>query len=352
MATSFGALCTDFYIDQKLSLKLDLPTSRETLLHLFDRVRKSEPAMNRLRRYDGELVLESPRDEGEHRWMTLRRCSVRTGHVNPGSMEDGYRLHRMVLEVVPYHLGISPIDVDYLELMFGFDLECQGNHDEVIFEALFHDSAIAGLLDGPGGRPAQVLDVQPLFGMSLSESGDLQAYFEVKTRTKSRRGDDSRYRDEPISLFLTLRRYGPVDKIEDLREIFQNPSVSQVDRGKVVNALATKMGLSVLVKNTVKLLSDRNRTRHLPEVIEAYEKLSQEKAGRVRAEVITATPMPEAYFTQLQHTLEQVTGRKVTLDKREDPSIIGGVVARVGDKVFDGSIRTRLGELKDELLER
>lgn len=142
------------------------------------------------------------------------------------------------------------------------------------------------------------------------------------------------------------------DDSEDLREIFQNPSVSQADRGKVVNALATKMGLSVLVKNTVKLLSDRNRTRHLPEVIEAYEKLSQEKAGRVRAEVITATPMPEAYFTQLQRTLERVTGKKVTLDKREDPSIIGGVVARVGDKVFDGSIRTRLDELKDELLER
>jgi hypothetical protein len=221
MATSFGALCADFYIDQKLSLKLDLPTSRETLLHMFDRVRKSEPTMNRFRRYDGELVLESPREDGEHKWMTLRRCSVRTGHANPPSMEDGYRLHRLVLEVVPYHLGISPIDVDYLELMFGFDLECQANHDEVVFDALFRDSPVANLVEIPEDGPGRVLDVQPLFGMSLCESGDLQAFFEVKTRPKSRRGDDSRYRDEPISLFLTLRRYGPVEKVEDLRDMFE-----------------------------------------------------------------------------------------------------------------------------------
>jgi hypothetical protein len=57
MATSFGALCTDFYVNQKLALKMDLPGERETVLHFFDRVKKSIPAMNRFRRYDGELAL-------------------------------------------------------------------------------------------------------------------------------------------------------------------------------------------------------------------------------------------------------------------------------------------------------
>ncbi len=139
---------------------------------------------------------------------------------------------------------------------------------------------------------------------------------------------------------------------EELREVFENPSVSAQDRRKVIDALATRMGLSPLVKNTLKLISDRRRTRYLPEIIDAYERLAEERAGRVRAEVITATGMPEAYYAQLQRALEQVTGKKVTLLKRQDPSIIGGVVARVGDKVFDGSIRTRLDELKDELLQR
>ena len=139
---------------------------------------------------------------------------------------------------------------------------------------------------------------------------------------------------------------------EELREVFENPSVSSQDRRKVVDAIAGKMGLGPTVKNTLKLLSDRRRTRSLVDVIEAYETLAEERSGTVRAEVITAVAMSEAYYSQLKSTLEQVTGKKVTLQKREDPSIIGGVVTRVGDKVFDGSVKTRLIELEDELLQR
>ena len=139
---------------------------------------------------------------------------------------------------------------------------------------------------------------------------------------------------------------------EELREVFENPSVSSADRSKVIDAIAGRLSLDPLVKNTLKLLSDRRRMRHLLDVIDAYERLAQERAGTVRAEVITATAMPESYYSQLQKTLEDVTGKKVTLQKSEDPSIIGGVVARVGDMVFDGSIKTRLDELKDELLQR
>lgn len=139
---------------------------------------------------------------------------------------------------------------------------------------------------------------------------------------------------------------------DELREVFENPSVSSADRRQVIDALAGRMGLTPLVKNTLKLLSDRRRARYLGEVVEAFDALAGERAGRVRAEVVTATAMSETYYSQLQRTLEDVTGKKVTLVKRQDPSLIGGVIARVGDKVFDGSIRTRLTELKDELLHR
>jgi len=220
MATSFGALCTDFYVNQKLALKMDLPSDRETILHLFDRVRKSQPAMERFRRYQGELALESPRRDGEYRWLALRRSSIRTGHVNPPEMQDAYALHRMMLEVAPYHLTISPLDVDYLELLFGFDLECKGNHDQIVFDALMSQTPMANLMQAPGNPEAGVLDVQPAFGVSLSRNGDMQAYFEVKTRTKSRRGADRRYRDEPISIFLTVRRYGPIRELEELPAMF------------------------------------------------------------------------------------------------------------------------------------
>ncbi len=216
MATSFGALCTDFYVNQKLALKMDMPSERETILHFFDRIRKAMPSMNRFRRYDGELALESSRRDSEYKWLALRRTSIRSGHVNPQTMEDAYRFHRLLLEISPYHLTISPLDVDYLELMFGFDLECKENHDRIIYEALFGDTPMGNLL-AEGDDHGKILDVQPVFGQALSESGDFQAYFEVKTRPKSRRGSSRGYRNEPISLFLTLRKYGPIDDVEQLQ---------------------------------------------------------------------------------------------------------------------------------------
>lgn len=220
MATSFGALCTDFYINQKLTLKMDLPSERDTLLHFFDQVRKSHPGMTRFRRYEGELSLESSRREAEYTWLSLRQSSIRTGHVNPDTMEDAYRFHRRMLEIAPYYLTLSPLDIDYVELMFGFDIECKANHDEVVYEALFSHSPLGGLLKPTdAAEGAKVLDVQPVFGLNLSDDGQLQAYFEVKTRRRTRRGSGRRYAQEPISLFVTLRDYGPVDKLDDLKSV-------------------------------------------------------------------------------------------------------------------------------------
>jgi hypothetical protein len=222
MATSFGALCTDFYVNVKLALKMDLPSERETVLHMFDRVRKVHPSMDRLKRYENELALESSRKETEQRWLSLRRTSLRTGHVNPQEMEDTYRYHRMVLELAPYHLTISPLDIDYLELLFGFDFECDGNHDEVVYEALYGDTPLGKLMQIPGENfdHAKIVDVQPILGAALSEDGKTQAFFEVKTRTRGRRGQTSRYREEPLSIFLMVRQYGPVNQIEDLLTSF------------------------------------------------------------------------------------------------------------------------------------
>ena len=123
LSEQIGALCTDFYINQKMSLKLDLPTARETVLDMFDRVRRDQPRMERFRRYDDELALESPEEAGRYAWLALGRTAIRSGSVNPEVMEDAYGLHRLILELAPYFLSISPLDMDCLELMYGIDLE-------------------------------------------------------------------------------------------------------------------------------------------------------------------------------------------------------------------------------------
>lgn len=213
----FGECCSDFYVNQKLALKMDLPESREPLLDLFDRVRRSVPELDRLRRYDGELALESPDQERRYRWVAMRQTSIRSGDVNPTELEDAYALHRLILEVAPYYLSISPLDIDYLELVFGFDLEAEANRDEVVFDALFADGPLGSLVDPTQDR---FLDCQPIVGLALNEACDLQAFFEVRSRGSATEAATGDYLPEPISVYLTVRRHGPVTSLEHLPAIF------------------------------------------------------------------------------------------------------------------------------------
>ena len=215
--TALGALCSDFYVNQKLSLKMDLPSSREAVLDLFDRVRKVHPSMDRFRRYDGELALESPEGEAQYQWLALGKTAIRSGWVNPENLESAYALHRMLLEVTPYYLSISPLDVDFAELVFGFDIEAETNRNRIVFDALMSESPLTGLID-PDRE--EMLDAQPFLGFSLSHRCDMQAFVEVKTRTRSSEVASGRFESEPISVYLTVRRYGPFKSIGDLQAAF------------------------------------------------------------------------------------------------------------------------------------
>ncbi len=187
MTPSFAALCSDFYVNSKLSVKMDLPSERETILQFFERVRKEAPLMRRFRRFRGELALESPEQEGRNQWVALRRTSVRAGSVNPESLEEAHRLHRMVTRIAPFYLSINPLDIDSLEVLYGFDLEAQGNHNAIVYETLFADSPLARILDPDAAYPgAQPIDLQPFLGVALSDRCDIQAFFEIKTRTTPR----------------------------------------------------------------------------------------------------------------------------------------------------------------------
>jgi len=218
MVSTFSALCSDFYVNQKVALKLDLPTNRETVLTMFDRVRQDVPSMERLRRFDDEIALESTERRSDYQWMAMSGTMIRSGWVNPDRLERAYRLHRLILEAAPFYLSISPLDVEYIELVFGFDLETDADHNEVVFDALLADSALALLVDHD--REA-VIDAQPFFGLSLDRTGTTQAFLEVKTRsgrpdlTNGFTGEK-----DPISVYLTVRRRGPLKSVADFTSTF------------------------------------------------------------------------------------------------------------------------------------
>lgn len=142
------------------------------------------------------------------------------------------------------------------------------------------------------------------------------------------------------------------DASPELRNVFENPAFSPEARKSVVVAVAERIGASRIVVNVLAMLGDRRRMRNLREIADAFVTKVEVASGRVRAEVITAAPLPDGYYVELAKVLTAAVGREVSITKKVDPTIIGGVVTRIGDTVFDGSLMHRLADIKNELLTR
>lgn len=216
MSESYRALCTDFYVNQKVSVKMDLPRTRETVLEMFERVRRQFPSMTGFRRYRDELALESPQTDMPHRWLAVRASTIRSGVVNPSQLSDAYSLHRAVLETAPAYLSVTPLDIDHVELLYGFDLAAGGNHDAIVLEALIPGSPLAALLDIPGAVP---IDYQPVIGLAMGQDGEIEVQFEVKTRPPAHPQKESSEGHDPISIYLTLRKFGHLGDVKDLERV-------------------------------------------------------------------------------------------------------------------------------------
>lgn len=225
MNNGLGAVCDEFYVSSRLFLKLDMKLERETVLHFFDRIRKGYPGLTKLRKRDSNCLMleEEPDERGSRRWIRLDSGSLRFGHFAPPSPQDALRFGELILTQAPHHLSFSDIDFDHLEVLFGFDLDYRGNHDQLVAETLFHEHSPGGFVFGDNA--AHIIDAQPYFGIALSPDCDLQAYVEVKSRTTTYEIRSSTFEAEPISVFLTIRKYWgvtpPVSLVDALRTLFE-----------------------------------------------------------------------------------------------------------------------------------
>jgi F-type H+-transporting ATPase subunit delta len=136
----------------------------------------------------------------------------------------------------------------------------------------------------------------------------------------------------------------------ELRTVFENPAHGLEVRKNVVVSVAQRLGAAPVLVSTLQLLTERNRLRFVGEIADAYRALAEETNGVLRAEIITAGELPEAYFARLEKTLADATGKKVVLVKKKDPALLGGVVTKIGDRVYDGSLRARLYDLRSQML--
>lgn len=136
----------------------------------------------------------------------------------------------------------------------------------------------------------------------------------------------------------------------ELRDVLGNPLVPEDSREAILKDIGQRLALSALSVNALRLLTRRGRLAALPDLVAQLGRLADDDAKIVRADVTSAAPLSATYVKRLKDELEKATGRKVELTCSVDPSIIAGVVTKIGDRVIDGSARARLSSFRESLL--
>ena len=216
----YSSLCDDFGLYTYLNSRMELPNRRETVLHFFDSLQKTIPTMTDFEcRENGEYALEENREQGSYRWVTLESKRVCSGFVNPPELELADAQHQRVLDIVPYHLDFSNIDCEALDVLFAFDFMFQGNHDEVVAEALGFNGAMDRLLQMPGSR---VINFEPSLMLSLDEDCRLQCRLSIETRTNAYQIRTGQFPEAPISVYFTVRQYWGRQSFKSFGESYTN----------------------------------------------------------------------------------------------------------------------------------
>ena len=136
---------------------------------------------------------------------------------------------------------------------------------------------------------------------------------------------------------------------ELLGKVLLNPAVPAPRKRATVSELVKRLSMTPVVSKTLVLLADRDRLVLLPEIVDAYRRRLLDHQHVVRAHVTTATPLSDERAQAIEKSLALATGRRVTLATSVDPSIIGGVVTRIGSTVYDASITRQLERMKQRL---
>jgi F-type H+-transporting ATPase subunit delta len=153
--------------------------------------------------------------------------------------------------------------------------------------------------------------------------------------------------DRELTAFVDLLRQHP-----DLQRALIHPSVNAAAKKAVVQQLLDRLQPSSPAGKLLLMLAERDRLVLLPDVVDVYRERLNELQRIIRAEVTTAEPLADEHAAQLRERLAAATGQTVTLTTKVDPSIIGGMVTRIGSTVYDGSVATQLQTIKQQLASR
>ena len=137
-----------------------------------------------------------------------------------------------------------------------------------------------------------------------------------------------------------------------LKEVMANPTVAYDQKRKVLEDLISRSRVRETTSSFLRVLLKNQRLSQLREVVDRFGQVLDERSGVIAASVTTARPISEELRNALQQTLAEATGKKVRLSFTTDETIIGGLVARIGSTIFDGSVQGHLERLSEELAGR
>ncbi|MDH4246466.1 MAG: ATP synthase F1 subunit delta [Deltaproteobacteria bacterium] len=144
---------------------------------------------------------------------------------------------------------------------------------------------------------------------------------------------------------------GAMKEVPRLSAAIADPKISQSVKRGVMEDLTRTIKAPALVVNLVRLLTEKRRLVLLPEICASCHALDDARAGRAEAQVRSATPLSAKQQEELRGRLEKLSGKKLTLQVETDSSLLGGLVARIGSTVWDGSLRNQLNQIRQSFIE-
>lgn len=136
----------------------------------------------------------------------------------------------------------------------------------------------------------------------------------------------------------------------NLTTVFSNPAIAHTNKEKVLEAIISSAKPSTATANFLRILLRNGRLGEIGAINDKFETVLEERGGVVAAEIISARELPQAERAAFQTNLEKLTGKQVNINYTVDSEIIGGVVTRIGSTVYDGSVKTKLENLKEQLV--
>ncbi|MBV9886430.1 MAG: ATP synthase F1 subunit delta [Acidobacteria bacterium] len=135
----------------------------------------------------------------------------------------------------------------------------------------------------------------------------------------------------------------------ELRNFLASPAVDREAKHGVIERLVARLGASKIVRNFLFVVTDHGRMHILPEIVESFQEVIRKRQGIAEAEIFSAVDLTAAQKAEFAFTLERMTGQRIEPKYSLDPSLLGGAVVRIGDAIYDGSVRNRLNEMRSKL---